>query len=62
MRLENIKFILPTGYWPGRSKASGGGFPPVNLWTCFMLLHFLSTRWNGYSAITWLPSSFLNWA
>jgi hypothetical protein len=32
MRLESIKFVLPTGCWPEGSKSSGGG-------ALFKLLH-----------------------
>jgi len=46
---------------PARRKQVQWGLPLLSLWTGFMVLHFLSTRWNCYTTVVQLPSSFLNW-
>jgi hypothetical protein len=59
MRLQSIKFVLPAGCWPGESK-SIVELVPLSLWTGLKILHFLNKRFQSYTAITWLLSSFLN--
>jgi hypothetical protein len=62
MRLQSIKFVLPTGCWPKGNKSNGGGgLSPLSLWRGLMVLSFCSTSCNGFTATTWL-SSFLIWA